>query len=39
MIVAGSYTPKTARQEAEARQNALIGFGRDFISNVSSDLN
>jgi NADPH2 dehydrogenase len=35
MILAGSYTPQTARQEAEARPNALIGFGRYFISNVS----
>jgi 2,4-dienoyl-CoA reductase-like NADH-dependent reductase (Old Yellow Enzyme family) len=38
MIVAGSYTPETARSEAEARPNALIGFGRHFIANVSRSL-
>jgi len=38
MIVAGSYTPETARSEAEARPNALIGFGRHFIANVSTSL-
>jgi len=38
MIVAGSYTPETARSEAEARPNALIGFGRHFIANVSDSL-
>jgi len=38
MIVAGSYTPETARSEAEARPNALIGFGRHFIANVSQSL-
>jgi NADPH2 dehydrogenase len=37
MIVAGSYTPETARSEAEARPNALIGFGRHFIANVSAE--
>lgn len=38
MIVAGSYTSETARSEAEARPNALIGFGRHFIANVSTSL-
>jgi hypothetical protein len=38
MIVAGSYTPETARSEAEARPNALIGFGRHFIANVSKSI-
>lgn len=38
MIVAGSYTPETARSEAAARPNALIGFGRHFIANMSVSL-
>jgi hypothetical protein len=38
MIVAGSYTPETARSEAAARPNALIGFGRHFIANVSTSI-
>jgi len=38
MIVAGSYTPETARSAAEARPNALIGFGRHFIANVSQSM-
>lgn len=35
LILAGSYKPETAKKEAAQHKNVLIGFGRDFISNVS----
>lgn len=36
VIIAGGYTPESAKQEAERRPNVLVGFGRHFISNVSA---